>query len=416
MSKYDKASLVMIPSAYKAEKLYSILPENGNGDFTHDRNTTATRVNKDGLIETVAADVPRLDYPLIDGVVQDCPALLLEPSRTNLITYSEDFANAYWTLINASIVSNVGVAPDGTTTADRLVPDTSLAATHLIYKTSQAITGRCYSIFAKADGFNWLLLTSHSSSAPTARGTFFDLENGVVGQIGTGQTAWMEDYGNGWWKCSIDAGTASSSIYSAFCCEADDEIFIAAPNGTNGIQIWGAENQDGLYPTSYIPTLGTAVTRNADVVSKTGISSLIGQTEGTLFVEFSVEELEPSLAYLMVSNLTDGTASNRMGFARAPSGGIHVYVVTGNTSQFTFNTTQTTGNFKLALAYKANDFKVYLNGVNVHTNTSALVPISMSRFDLNNINGNYPSKNKVAQALLFKTRLSNAELAQLTTI
>jgi hypothetical protein len=170
------------------------------------------------------------------------------------------------------------------------------------------------------------------------------------------------------------------------------------------------------YVSSYIPTLGSSVTRLADTASKTGISSLIGQTEGVLFVEFSVEELEPSVDYLMVSNLTDGTTSNRMGFARAPSGGIHVYVVAGGASQFTFDTTQTIGNFKLALAYKANDYKVYLNGVNVHTNTSASVPISMSRFDLNNLNGIFPSKNKVAQAALFTTRLTNAELATLTAL
>ena len=89
MSKYDHASLVMIPSGFKAEKLYSVLPENGNGDFTHDRNgSTATRVNEDGYVETVSADVPRLDYPLINGVVQDCPHLLLEPQRTNVIGYS----------------------------------------------------------------------------------------------------------------------------------------------------------------------------------------------------------------------------------------------------------------------------------------------------------------------------------------
>ena len=87
---YDKASIALIPSGTKASKLYSVLPANGDGDFTHSRSlTTATRVNKDGLIESVAADVPRLDYPFTNGVVGDCPHLLLEPSRTNISPDSE---------------------------------------------------------------------------------------------------------------------------------------------------------------------------------------------------------------------------------------------------------------------------------------------------------------------------------------
>ena len=86
MSIYDNAGVVQIPSGYKAgttDNLYSVLPANGNGDFNATRGSSATRVNKDGFIESVATNVPRLDYPLIDGVVQDCPHLLLEPQRTN---------------------------------------------------------------------------------------------------------------------------------------------------------------------------------------------------------------------------------------------------------------------------------------------------------------------------------------------
>jgi hypothetical protein len=127
MSKYDKAGLVQIPSGYKAGTLYSVVPTNSNGDFDFSRASTATRVNKDGLIETVSSNVPRLDYPLIDGVVQDCPALLLEPQRTNIIPYSESFSNVAWNKSFIGIGSvpvvtaNQGLAPDGTFTADRIV-------------------------------------------------------------------------------------------------------------------------------------------------------------------------------------------------------------------------------------------------------------------------------------------------------
>ena len=385
---------------------------------------TQSSIPKDYFPTTDRLNIPRLDYS--GG---GCPSILIEPQRTNLALWSEDFSNASWSKLNTTVTANSTTSPDGTLGADSLIENTSTSV-HLITQSSggSGVNTYSYSVFAKNLSGNRYLQLWIGNTITGAIYSRFDLVNGAITQdttlSGTGYSVGVssiKDYGNGWYRCTIvgtktnTTGTNTIAVrLSQISTGIETNSYLG--DGTSGIYIWGAQLEAGSYPTSYIPTVASSVTRNADVISKTGISSLIGQTEGTLFVEFSVEELEPSLAYLMVSNLTDGTASNRMGFARAPSGGIHVYVVTGNTSQFTFNTTQTTGNFKLALAYKANDFKVYLNGVNVHTNTSALVPISMSRFDLNNINGNYPSKNKVAQALLFKTRLSNAELAQLTTI
>ena len=120
MSLYDKSSIALIPSGTKASKLYSVLPANGNGDFTHTRGSTATRVNKDGFIESVANNVPRLDYPLSSGVAGDCPHLLLEPSRTNLVTDSEDFSDSSYYKNNATITTDDSTSPDGNVTADKI--------------------------------------------------------------------------------------------------------------------------------------------------------------------------------------------------------------------------------------------------------------------------------------------------------
>ena len=95
MSLADQASLLFIPSGYKSQKVYSIFPTDGDGDFDFSRSGSATRIAKNGLITTVDSNVPRLEYPLIDGVVNGCPSLLLEPQRTNLVTYSEDFSQWY---------------------------------------------------------------------------------------------------------------------------------------------------------------------------------------------------------------------------------------------------------------------------------------------------------------------------------
>lgn len=126
MSKYDNAGLVMIPSGYKASKVYSVIPNTTDGDFDFTRGSTATRVNKDGLIEVVASNVPRLDYPFIDGVVQDCPSLLLEPQRSNFVSYSEDFSQSYWNKSTSDstpiplVTANYAISPDGTQNAYRV--------------------------------------------------------------------------------------------------------------------------------------------------------------------------------------------------------------------------------------------------------------------------------------------------------
>jgi hypothetical protein len=121
MSLFDDASLVMIPSAYKDGKLYSIKPTDGSGDFTFSRSTAATRVNADGLIESVTDNVPRLDY-----TDSSCPALKLEPQRTNLIEYSEAFDNAYWTKTGSSVVSGfASPSADSPLGAFKLVEDSS---------------------------------------------------------------------------------------------------------------------------------------------------------------------------------------------------------------------------------------------------------------------------------------------------
>ena len=116
----DQASLILTPNAYKAGTLYSVKPEDGVGDFDFTRATTATRVNSAGLIETVATGVPRLDYPFIDGVVQGCPSLLLEPARTNLVTYSEDFTKWVNTGGETTDTANQAISPDGSNNATKL--------------------------------------------------------------------------------------------------------------------------------------------------------------------------------------------------------------------------------------------------------------------------------------------------------
>ena len=148
MSLYDDASLIMYPSGYKANKIYSLKPTNGSGDFDFTRASTATRVNADGLIESVASGVPRIDY-----TGGGCGKLLLEPQRTNKQTNSEQINTTNYPISSEiSVTANTGTAPDGAATADKIIPTTT-SAYHQVQSDLASANGFDFvSVFVKASG------------------------------------------------------------------------------------------------------------------------------------------------------------------------------------------------------------------------------------------------------------------------
>jgi hypothetical protein len=172
----------------------------------------------------------------------------------------------------------------------------------------------------------------------------------------------------------------------------------------------------GSYATSYIgPTTSASATRVADACFKTGISSLIGQTEGVVFLDFEF----PSMSSLMSGGtvyayLYDGSSKDAY-IAIYASGFVQAYMFGGCLINTATGYVTQAGRFKMAFAYKANDFVLYINGVQAGTDTSGTIP-TFSEFGLQYINSTFASSQKVNQAILFKTRLTNAELASLTTI
>ena len=347
-------------------------------------------------------NIPRLDYS--NGT---CPSLLVEPQRTNLALYSSSFDNANWVKTRVTISTDVATAPDGTLTADKIISDATLNS-HFV-RDDFASTIGTVSVFAKADEFTFLKL---STNAFGFQASYFDLVNGTTVQ-GANHIATIEDYGNGWYRCAIYVSAAFTQFYIENAGNSASPTHTG--DGVKGIFIWGAQVEAGTYATSYIPTTSASVTRNADVISKTGISSLIGQTEGSVFWEGQISSTVgfPQLFDLNADGNKFIQIYNSL-VSGVPRIGIYVQNVSvllndGNIATIAFNT-----NFRFALAYKNNDYVAYLNGVQVYSNTSTAVPPT-SNFGLTAAGQGAETAGKnIKASALWKTRLTNDELERLT--
>jgi hypothetical protein len=327
MSLLTQASLILTPTAYKDNKLYSVVPSNGNGDLTFTRATTATRINSSGVIETVASNVPRLDYS------SGTASILLEPQRTNL-------------LLNSGTLSTQSV----TTTA-------------VSYSLSFYGTGT---------------ITLSGSYSGTLIGT------GISNRVTLTFTP--------------TAGTLTLTV-SGTCTNAQFEA--------------------GDYATSYIPTTTSIVTRNKDLSYVSGISDLIGQTEGVLYVE-SAGFLKNELTNGYVS-LSNDTATNRILIGYDQTSNIISFevVVSGTfVAYMSYNISDITQLSKIAVRYNsATGMSLWVNGVKRANSAVTTIPNSMSRLAFNNGN-NFSSffYAKVKSVQIYKTALTDAECASLTTL
>lgn len=421
MSLFDSASLVVTPNGYKATKLYSVIPSDGTGDMAFGRaGNTATRVNASGLIEAVNADIPRLDY-----TSGGCPKLLLEPQRTNLFTYSQDITNADWNKVNSpTIVSNVAVAPDGTTTADSIQDTTGGNLKYISQnKTITANGSYTLSFFVKKEttrtnfGGVYIILYNGISQNIYVRynevdGTIANLTNGTITA-----TLKSESYNN-YWRFSIswtDSGGNTGAVVTISPTISTNGT--SAGNGAGSARtIWGMQLEAGSYATSYIPTTSAAVTRNADVCLKTSATALIGQTEGTIYGEFFVRnQYVSSLSWI---RLASGGLYGSFIFVYANASRVpRVEVIVNNSLVVNLTGTAITeGYHKFALAYKLDDYVLYVDGIQIATDTTSAPVPAMDEIYLDNyIDGGERITSRKSFAL-WKTRLSNADLAALTSL
>ena len=211
---------------------------------------------------------PRFDH---DPVTGESLGLLVEESRTNLVPYSSDFSSTNYSASGSTLISDSATAPDGTTTADFLREDSSNGRhdffnSSLISLTAAAHT---FSFFAKANGRTWIKARFDASGV--FGGVFFNLSGaGSVGTADANYSGSIQQFPNGWYRCSVSFTTTATSYIAAARLATADGTDSYQGDGTSGIYIWGAQLEAGSFPTSYIPTTTATVTRAADVASISG--------------------------------------------------------------------------------------------------------------------------------------------------
>jgi len=390
--------------------------------ITFTRASTATYFDSAGVLQSAAVDAPRLDYNPSTLAAQ---GLLIEEARTNSLLRSAEFDNASWIKTRATVTANTATAPDGTTSADSIVEDGTAANTHDLRQggiTNSATTNWTLSFFLKAVNRTWALIELQNASATNNRArAWFNLQTGVVGTgntVGSGITYVshsIQNVGNGWYRCVV-VGTVDVSVTSIQAWVegtiADNTTNYDGVNGQTSVYIWGAQLEAGAFPTSYIPTTTTALTRAADVASVNTLSPWFNATEGTLFAESSVNYTVPATFFPLAASLNDNSSNNRIevGYLTTVVAGFEVSV--GGVSQAGLYPSTAAQVRRTAGAYAANDFAVSTNSSAPTTDTSGSIP-SVTRLAL----GTRTSGGTVIhlrRVTYYPRRLSNAELQALT--
>ena len=404
----DKASILLTPTAITASKLMCIKPNTAVGDFDFFRTSTATRTNSSGLIESVGAAVPRIDY-----TGGGCGAWLLEQPSTNLAIYSQDFTISPTTGTSAqnsaATLATSSPSPDGLTNAFSFIYDGTFNASIKKVTSVNANKDITFSIFIKKTA----LTPTFSSNNDIKIGIFGNVVSTVETNLGDALNAAPV----GEWRRYNVIGRSNSSggnVTPNVRCD------VAA-----SVDAFGWQLEDTIFMTSYIPTTSAAVLRTKDIAKQAGDSSLINSVEGTLYIEFKAPTAIPQ-NFTRLMTISDGASGDqnavlfmRLGAGASPSPNkIRAQVKVGGVGKLSVDWTigDITSYNKIAFRYKTGESKVFVNGAQQGTTKVATFTLpTLDRFNLCNATGSENFEGNIKCAALFNEALSDAELACLTS-
>jgi hypothetical protein len=342
----------------------------GQNLITFTRASTGTFVDSDGVIRSAGNDVASFEHHPTTG---ECLGLLPEEQRQNLLVRSEEFDNASWVKINASASANATTAPDGLTTADKIVENTAANVVHIAAnETASVVSGTAYtlSVFLKAAERSWVFVLGSGTPFGT-NGFYVNLATGALGSVtGTPSNVTVQARANGWYRVSmtLTAGSSGSAGLQVRPATGDGGQSYTG-DGASGLFLWGAQLEAGSFPTSYIPTTGTAATRTASLADV--INQAIANNIRTLFLEFR----SPASGTRGVVSLNDNTANERAAVITSGTDP-RLVVHDGGVEQANINGGTVTANqrTRIAVRINANDFAISINGGTVVTDTSGTLP------------------------------------------
>ena len=395
--------------AYKESSLLGYQPLANNKiapiPFSFTRASAGSVEKKAGIVE-MPSDFPRIDK---DG------SILLEPARTNLFLWSEDFGAATWTKTNSSISTNVTEAPNGVITADKLESSADQTAGVLIRAIGTTSVGLDYttSLYVKAEEATFIQIAYGSGVVAGNPRANYNLSNGTIETVDAGIEAGIEKLNDGWYRIKATS-TAASSTFNVFISiiqsGTDTRTQANTWNSGDGLYIWNAQLEEGSYPTTPIKTEGATATRLVDDVNTTFGTPFAVTTQGTFF--YSLKGLESgegvgvSSPFIRLQQDSDNYAGvslssvwrgrfNHLGVGYLNSSPISVL-----------------DDVKMILTFSSNGWKMFANGAEFASGTEVFSFTGIS--DFVNIAVEDRGVQRLREMSLFDVALTDAECINLT--
>jgi hypothetical protein len=410
------------------------------GDIiTFTRASSATYFDATGTLQTATTDQPRFDY---NPSTLAANGLLIEEARTNLQTYSEDVLSWTFRAVNATFSSTAATAPDGATTANSIVE----GATTNNYRAYNAVTTVAATTYTASCFFKAL----PGSAQRYLRLTLWDpaLTNGyafincdpntgtVTSSLLSGPAVtdgWsnlvvnaVQDCGNGWYRFSmtVTTGTGTALRLQAALVDVSTTTVTGATggalnyagDGTSGAYFWGAQLEEGAFPTSYIPTVASTVTRAIDVAQVNTLSPWFNASEGTLYAQAEVAETALTQRTMALIGRSTSAAQDIVLYISRPADSRRLAIVSNATTQFQYGPTGAVTSSKGALAYKTDDSQAAFEGTSSPVDTSVTLPVAVTTMYLGNDDSGILVLNGwLKRVTYYPRRLSQAELETITS-
>lgn len=376
--------------------------------------TSVATYNSPFGIAAAAANVPRIEYNPATG---EALGLLCEEQRTNLLLWSEQFDNAIWTKNSSTVTANSTLAPDGTVSADLLLNNSGQRGFIQQTATASATAPHSFSLYVKSAGAKEVRMQTVDAANSGCRVTFnFDSElitSQNIGTNGTGHASFVQNLSDGWYKITVVGAstvTGNSRLSQISYAKTSYSQPASEEDGTSGIYIWGAQLEAGSFPTSYIKTEGSQVTRSGDRF----LADFVMTKEGVFYVDTVTA---PGPIGYFSSYLALVTGGNHLAVSNPSNSDIIRLATSPSTSTNIQTTVAPNTRVKIAVRWTATNLTLVINGAiigsSTHTGLANYTKVSIGGLSET---ANAGSKRTCKEVKCLPRALSDQELIDLTRI